>query len=236
MLDQIADGRTDLVFDFISEGRPAHSTDPHGVPLIKWCAYYGDVSALRFLLANGESLDSLGDNFDLNGAAFHGHWQLCQFLIERGADVNHALPVTAETPLHAALCKPNRPAYDVVVKILLAHGADPNARTNPSAETDAFMRDCRTRAETPLHRGAAFGTENAIQLLLNAGATIDVRDMNGDTPLTWASWHHRPGSILRKLCFGDFRISSRGLELWTSDHGMGWGSGMEVNLLGSPHV
>jgi len=190
MLDQIADGRTDLVFDFLSEGHPADSTDPQGVSLIKWCAYYGDVSAIRFLLA----------------------------------------------PLHAALCKPNRPAYDAVLRILLADGANPNATTKASAETGSFMRDCRTRAETPLHRAAAFGTEDVIQLLLDAGATIDARDMNGDSPLTWASWHHRPGSILQKLCFGDFRISPRAVARWTSDHGMGWGNGMEVNLLGEPHV
>ena len=72
--------------------------------MIVWCAYYGDVSAVRFLLAKGESLESLGGNFDLNGAAFHGHWQLCQFLIEKGADVNHPLPDTGETPLHARPC------------------------------------------------------------------------------------------------------------------------------------
>ena len=104
MLDQISDGRTDLVFDYLSLGHRATATDANGVPVIKWCAYYGDVSAIRFLLANGESLQSLGDNLDLNGAAFHGHWRLCQFLIEQGADVNKPLPDTGETPLHAALC------------------------------------------------------------------------------------------------------------------------------------
>lgn len=41
----------------------------------------GDVSAIGFLLSTGESLDSLGPNYDLKGASFHGHWQLCQFLI-----------------------------------------------------------------------------------------------------------------------------------------------------------
>jgi hypothetical protein len=51
----------------------------------------GDVSAIKFLLANGASLESLGDNLDLNGAAFHGHWRLCQFLNERGADVKLAV-------------------------------------------------------------------------------------------------------------------------------------------------
>jgi hypothetical protein len=40
MLDRIIDGRTDLVFDYLSEGHPANSTDRNGVSLIKWCAYY----------------------------------------------------------------------------------------------------------------------------------------------------------------------------------------------------
>jgi len=86
MLDQLRAGRTDLVHDHIAAGHSASSTDAAGVPLIKWCAYYGDVSAIKYLLENGEALGSLGQNFDLNGAAFHGHWQLCEFLIERGAD------------------------------------------------------------------------------------------------------------------------------------------------------
>lgn len=82
MIDRIADGRTDLVFDYLAQEHPANSKDKQGVSLIQWCAYYGDVGAIRFLLANGESLESLGENFDLNGAAFHEHWRLCQFLIE----------------------------------------------------------------------------------------------------------------------------------------------------------
>ncbi|MBI3923607.1 MAG: hypothetical protein HY318_19465, partial [Armatimonadetes bacterium] len=69
MLDRIADGRTDLVFDHVSDGHPATSKDSNEVSLIQWCAYYGDVSAMRFLLAKGESLESLGENLDLNGAA-----------------------------------------------------------------------------------------------------------------------------------------------------------------------
>lgn len=236
MLDKISDGRTDLIFDYLAEGNAANSTDKNGVSLIKWCAYYGDVSAIRFLLANGESLESLGENFDLHGAAFHGHWQLCQFLIEHSADVNHPMSDTGETPLHLTLCKANRPAYNHVIKVLLANGANPNCATKESAETGAFMRDCRTKAETPLHRAAAFGNEDAIQFLLDAGAIIDAKDMNGDTPLTWASWHLRPASILKKLCYGDHFISPEAVSLSTSDHGMSWGNGMENNLLGKPHI
>ena len=85
MLQRIRDGRSDLVFDYIARGHAATSADEHGTRLIVWCAYYGDVSAVRFLLAHGESLESLGENLDLNGAVFHGHWPLCQFLVEHGA-------------------------------------------------------------------------------------------------------------------------------------------------------
>lgn len=230
ILDRIADGRTDLVFDYLAEGHPANSTDRRGTSLITWCAYYGDVSAIRFLLSHGETLDALGHDLGLSGAAFHGHWQLCQFLIENGADVNCSEQGTGETALHAALCKANRPAYDLVLKVLLANGANPNCSTKPNVETGSFMRDIRTKGETPLHRAAAFGTEEGIQLLLDAGAIVDAKDINGDSPLTWASWHLRPASILRKLCYGNYTIHPA--DRSTYDHGTGWG----VMGVGKPHV
>jgi uncharacterized protein len=195
-----------LVFDVLAAGMTATSVTSDGTSLLMWCAYYGDVSAMRYLLANGASLQSLGENLDLNGAAFHGHWRLCEFLIEQGADVNTPLADTGETPLHAALCTPNRLAHDLVLRVLLAHGADPNRATKPGVETGGFMRDCRTKAETPLHRAAAFGTEETIQMLLDAGADRSVADMHGDSPLSWGSWYARPDAVLRLLCYGEFRI------------------------------
>ncbi|HEX3146605.1 MAG TPA: ankyrin repeat domain-containing protein [Gemmataceae bacterium] len=206
MFQRIADGRTDLIFDYLAQGHSSASVDAGGVSLMQWCAYHGDVSAIRYLLSRGASLDALGTNLDLNGAVFHGHWQLCEFLIEHGADVNHALPDTGETPLHSALCKVDAATFNPILKVLLQHGADPNRATTPAIETDSFMRDCRTYGETPLHRAAAFGDAEAIQLLLDAGATIDVRDVRGDTPLSWASWHLRPRPILRMLCYGRYSV------------------------------
>ena len=183
------------------------------------------------LLDHGESLSSLGENIGLNAAAFHGHWRLCQFVLEQGADSNLPLAQTGESPLHAALCKANRPSTDVVVEVLLAHHADPNRRTKPGVPTGAFMRDCRTKAETPLHRAAAFGSEEVVALLLRAGAAIDTKDVNGDTPLAWASWHLRPDAILKMLCHGELSIHPERNS--TYDHGQGWGV-MDRNLIGRP--
>lgn len=38
ILQRIADGRTDLVLQYVSEGHPARSTDHTGTPLIICCA------------------------------------------------------------------------------------------------------------------------------------------------------------------------------------------------------
>jgi ankyrin repeat protein len=220
-LVQLTEGRTELVFDLLASGVAADFRDAHGVPLIRHCAYYGDVSAMRFLLANGERIESLGPNLDLGTAAYHGHWRLCFFLLEHGADPNHPDPETGETPLHNAIAKTDRIVYDRVVQVLLARGAKPNAATTPGKETGAFMRDCRTKGETPLHRAAAFGKVETIRLLKQAGAKLDIQDAHGDTPLSWASWYGRPNPILRELLYGNFRIHPENQS-------------MKANLIGKP--
>src|SRR5690606_31521852 len=126
--------------------------------------------------------------------------------IEHGADPNRALADTGERPLHAALCKFESLAHELVVEVLLAAGARADAATRSGVETGCFMRDVRTRGETPLHRAAAYGTERAVRLLLDAGAAVEARDANGDTPLAWASWALRGPGVLRMLCYGDHRL------------------------------
>lgn len=143
--------------------------------------------------------------------------------------MNRPLADTGETPLHAALSKPNRWKYTPVVKLLLAHGADPNRATVAGQETGSFMRDCRTKGETPLHRAAAFGNEEDIEGLIAAGAKVDALDANGDSPLSWASWYGRPGSVLALLFYGKFRIHPARAQR-TADQA----PGMERDLLGGP--
>jgi uncharacterized protein len=206
MLDRIAAGRTDLVFEWVGAGGDLHAA-VDGAEMINWCAYYGDVSAVRFLESRGCSLTVLGSNFDLNGAAFHGHWRLCEYLIEQGADPRSALADTGETPLHAALCSLASAEHERVVRVLLSAGADVNAATRPGVETGGFMRDARTRGETPLHRAAAYGTPESIRLLIEAGADLEARDANGDSPLTWASYALRNASVLSMLCFRPFHVN-----------------------------
>ncbi len=232
ILDRIGRGRTDLVFELLRlpDWRDALREGP--VRALQWFVYYDDVTALKAVLEAGGDLGSIDLDGELGNAAFFGHWKVCDFLIGHGADVNAVVPETGETPLHSALAKAGRPYFRHVVRLLLDHGAEVNARTTPGIETQAFMRDVRTRGETPLHRAAAYADPATIELLLERGADREARDANGDSPLTWASVHLRTGAILALLAFGPHRVGRRSRELITSDHGCGWGNGMEWKLVG----
>lgn len=232
---KIADGRTDLVFDLIENGLPPSSTDAHGVSILKWCAYYGDVSAIKCLCSHGSSLTELGSNFDLNGAVFHKHWRLVQYLIEQGADVNYTLPETHESLLHNAVAS-NQIVSEMITSLLLHHGANPNVQTLQNKESGSFMRDVRTRGETPLHRAAAYGSPYIIDMLLTAGADKTVRDMNGDSPMSWASWHRRKGEVLFLLNTDTHYVKQAHVDRMPADYTYDREGLMSRNLLGELHL
>lgn len=232
IIERIAKGRTDAVVDLLRLPDGGELVSSGSPSVLQWLVSYDDVTALKLVEREGADLAALDLDKSLGDAAFFGHWRTCDFLISRGADVNHHLPDTGERPLHSALCKAGVPYVVYVVRLLLERGADPNVATEPGRETGAFMRDVRTCGETPLHRAAAYADPDTIRLLLHYGASKEARDANGDTPLTWASRHLRPGIVLSLLCFGNHRINDRYREKATSDHGCGWGTGMAWNFLG----
>lgn len=222
ILQRIEHGRTDLVVPLLQHTTAEQILHEHGASLINWVAYYGDVSALRLLQDHGMSLALLGANLGLNAAAFHGHWQLCEYLLEQGAKPDFAAPDTGETALHAALTNENRERYDLVLRLLLAGGANVQIRTKAGVPTNSLMRDANTRGETPLHRAAVFGTAATIELLLSAGAQPEQQDAAGESALAWASWARRPPEVLRALLYGEHRLHPAYLPL-------------RIRLLGEPY-
>jgi ankyrin repeat protein len=228
----ISRGRTDYIFELLNHPDWKEILKSGQVKPIQWLVYYNDTTALKAVLKAGGNLDSIDLNEKLGNAAFFGHWKVCDFLINSGADVNARIDKTNETPLHNALAKAGRPYYFFVVKLLVEKGADVNAKTISGIETGAFMRDVRTKGETPLHRAAAYADEKTIAYLISKGADKEAKDVNGDSPLSWASEHLRPGAILSLLAYGNYRIGEAHKINNTIDHGQGWGNSMDWNLLG----
>jgi hypothetical protein len=232
LLDFISRGRTDLVFELLRLPDWRETLRQGPFKPMQWFVYYNDVTAMKAVLAAGGDLTSIDLDEELGHASFFGHWKVCDFLIKHGANVKAALADTGETALHGALAKAGRPYYLYVVRLLVENGANVNAKTIPGKETGAFMRDVRTRGETPLHRAAAYGDAATIEYLLAHGADKEARDVHGASPLTWASEHLRPGQILALLAFGPHRIAPGSRDGITSDHGAGWGNGMERKFVG----
>ena len=96
-----------------------------------------------------------------------------ELLLARGASAAW-LGTYESRPLRCAAngAYTNEKRYMEVARVLLARGADVNAR---------MFKD-----HTPLHRAAACGHPQTIQVLLAAGADPNARDANGKTALDWA--------------------------------------------------
>ena len=232
ILEYISRGRTDLIIELLSLPDWKSLLHEGTVKPLQWLVYYNDLTGIKAVLHAGGDLSSIDLDAELGNAAFFGHWKVADLLINHGANVNSTTADSGETPLHSALAKAGRPYYYYTVKLLLERGADVNASTKPGISTGAFMRDVRTKGEAPLHRAAAYADERTIKLLLEHGADKEQKDAHGDSPLSWASTHLRPGNILALLSYGKFHISDQHVKLNKSDHGQGWGTGMDWNLLG----
>jgi ankyrin repeat protein len=132
----------------------------------------GQADRVRSLLASEPGLANAAatDGFTPLGlASFFGHAEVTALLLARGAEVN--APSKNEMsvmPVNSAAAA----RHTAVVKLLLDHGADPNAR-----QRSAF---------TPLHSAAHNGQIDMAELLLDRGADIHARSDEGLTPLRLA--------------------------------------------------
>ena len=72
------------------------------------------------------------------------------------------------------------------------------------------MRDCRTKGEAPYRQDTAFGSAETIRCSWTQGVR---KDMNGDSALSWASWHLRPDAILRMLCSTTFPFDPKDVTI-----------------------
>jgi ankyrin repeat protein len=166
-------------------------------------AWDGDLALMEDCLDRGAEINARPDGSTaLEAAAYHGNAAACEFLLTRGADPDACHEPTGETVLHQAITKRD-PERTRIVELLVKAGADVNRRTVPGVVTLSFARDIHTRGETPLHRAAAYGDGEMIDILLSAGAEKSARDAHGESPLTWASWHLRENDVLRPLLYGE---------------------------------
>ena len=190
------DGDLAKVTEFIESGADPNSCDTNGMGTL--LTRHAPVTA--YLLSKGADPNlQRNENISpvLTGLVYTGNVDCVRLLLEAGADVNRQNEHNHETAMHYAVAGDNVE----MVEVLLAHGADVGMKTKPRMRTYFLWRDARVRGETPLHRAAAWGSAQVIQLLLDAGANPSTIDINKDTPLSYASWHMRDKSIIDMLSY-----------------------------------
>ncbi|MBL7696830.1 MAG: ankyrin repeat domain-containing protein [Chitinophagaceae bacterium] len=203
LLDAAVNYDLPTVEDLVSRGANINYTDQWGNCAVFSAAWEGNIEALELYHRLGAILE-LEDNNPLCNSAYNGQLDSVRWLLEKGANPNFTFKGTGENALHYTICKTSEmEARTEIVRLLVAAGTDIHKKTIRGAVTLCFMRDAFLKAETPLHRAAAYGNETIIRLLTEAGADLSTKDANGDTPMSWGSWHLRDNNILKLLLYGN---------------------------------
>ncbi len=178
---------------------------PHGswTPLM-YAARQGSLETARTLVSAGASVNLTDPDGStaLVLAIINGHYDTAALLVEQGADPNIA-DASGMAALYAAVDMNTlgevygHPAHPTaskmtaldLMKVLLAHGANSNARLKTPTTQRAHTPGEPTLNEgsTPLMRAAKNGDSDAIRLLLEHGADPNATAKNGTTALMFAA-------------------------------------------------
>jgi ankyrin repeat protein len=169
-----------------------------------YAARQGSTDAARILIASGAQLNVTDPDSTtaLMIAIINGHYDTAELLVEKGADPN-ITDTTGTGALYAAVdmntlgevyghpARPNSSKVTALdlMKVLLEHGADPNARLKSTTLQRAHTPGEFLLGEgtTPLMRAAKNGDTPTLRLLLSHGADFNARQKNGTTALMFAS-------------------------------------------------
>ena len=149
----------------------AKTIDKHGYPLLIWALLHQNEKGLIALLEAGADpteFSSEGRTV-LHFAARGDNSRWLTLLLEHGLDPDLRNGKNGETPLVDAIMGGNKKNFD----ILLAAGADVNARRNPIRKG--------TVGRTVLHEAAAANSNDRVMDLLAAGADPTALNAHGNT-------------------------------------------------------
>lgn len=142
---------------------------------LQWVAVVGNIEAAELLCDAGADIDSSCGSLMSTAlilAAATGNLEMVELLINRGADPNNIPQRAGITPLSAAIVAGSLS----VTRMLLQHGADPNLTPEAHWEGMGYISLGSRTADIfplPLEAACAWGPIEMVQLLLDAGVSVD---------------------------------------------------------------
>ncbi len=204
----VAEKHPEVARMLIDHGADLHAHSTSGFTPLLFAAQQGDLDSARMLLEAGANVNEAApeEGSALVVATHSGHEALALFLLEKGADPNSAdaygitalhysimkglARVSGVRPISGAgyLYRPNMPQ---LVKALLEHGANPNARVPkfpPMPNTRMFKAIDLTPVDaTPFLLAAASYDAGIMRMLAAHGADPLMTDHAKNTPLIMAA-------------------------------------------------
>ena len=177
-----------------------------GMTALLFAARDGHIEAVRALVAHGADVDQVsgGDGSSpMVIAIANGHYSVAQFFLDQFADPN-LVNIDGLGPLYATVnmrfapvsWAPNPPTEQEAVdsldllRALLDHGADPNARITRKLWFSPTSHDrgwADGSGSTPYWRAAQSTDVESMQMLVEGGADPNLATYNGITPLMVAA-------------------------------------------------
>jgi len=187
----------------------------------------GHEAVVRLLLERGANTEArtkdLNEPKALHLVVERGHQKLVKLLLEHGANIN-AMIASGETALHLAA----KYGHEEIIRLLLVHGADKEAKPNANfynsnanlykPEVNIYNPAC-----TALHVAAISGHEAIVRLLLENGANIEAKTIDGQTALHVAAVSGQGEVVWLLLNFGAEKgcHECEGTEAYRSSSGLG---------------
>jgi ankyrin repeat protein len=186
--------------------RERGATQMGGMTPLLYASRQGNVAAAKALLESGAKIDEVSGSEQtapLVMAIANGHFDLAKVLIEHGANVN-LTNAMGLAPLYATIdvqyaphewsaepiVEQEQTNYLALMQLLIAHGADVNARLGKKVWSRVLTQDMSwvdPAGATAFWRATQAEDLKAMQLLKNAGADPNLPTKTGVTPLMVAA-------------------------------------------------
>jgi uncharacterized protein len=234
-----AGSHSDVTEQLVQHKADVNARSKNGATALMFAAR-GDTDSVRTLLNAGADPNLAFPDWGgtaLIIASTMGQAAIVEALLDKGADPNYR-DGNSFTALHAAVRdsdygedKDQRARAVATIKVLLAHGADPNARLHQEKPTVRALNEISFEGATPIALAAEVNNLDAIKELVKGGGDPNIPTAKGTTPLVLAAGgatdEQRPRPIEeRELAIGTAKflvehgadVNAAGEFGWTAIH------------------